>query len=87
MQKRKTIKVDEFKAEVNRLLALDNLSQEEKKGLCYLVEKFLLSTGNYKGFIYPAIFTPGGTQWIKDNPYKKSYEYIQETNQEFTREY
>lgn len=82
---KKTIKVQELKAEINRLLSLETIGEKEKTTLCYLLEHILMSTKNYKGFIYPAIFTPEYDQWKKENPEKQPYEYI--VNQEYRRSY
>ena len=80
----KTIKVKELIIEINRILSLDNIDQSEKKALCYILENILLKTKNYKGYLYPELFTPQCTQWKKDNPDKQLSEYIKN---DFNREY
>jgi hypothetical protein len=80
----KTIKVKELTVEINRILSLDNIDQSEKKALCYLCESFLMKTKNYKGYLYPELFTPECRQWKKDNPDKQFIEYIKN---DFNREY
>jgi len=84
--KRKTIKVNELKSEINRLLLLD-INDNRKIALCNLIEHFLMETKNYKGYVYPSLFTPECTNWKKENPNKQFYEYIKENKQEFKREY
>ena len=80
----KTIKVKDLTVEINRILSLDNIDQCEKKGLCYLLESTLMKTKNYKGYLYPELFTPQFTQWKKDNPNKQFIEYIKN---DYNREY
>jgi hypothetical protein len=80
----KTIKVKDLIIEINRVLSLDNIDQTEKKALCYILETFLMRTKNYKGYLYPELFTQECSQWKKDNPDKEYSEYIKN---DFNREY
>jgi hypothetical protein len=44
--------VQDFTAQINGYLTLDTVSSTEKKALCFVVERVLHDTGNYKGFSY-----------------------------------
>jgi hypothetical protein len=57
MQKRQTIKIEDLKNEVNRLLKIKHLSQEEKLGFCGILEYALHTTHNYKGYTYITTYT------------------------------
>ena len=80
----KTIKVNELKEEINRILSLKNIDDKEKKGLCYILETFLHRSKNYRGYTYNEIFTPECRQWKKDNP---DQEYMNFVKHEYERAY
>ena len=46
----KTIKVEDLKTYVNELLANDRIPVAEKPGYCFLLERVLFDTNNYKGW-------------------------------------
>ena len=46
----KTIKVEELKTYVKELLANKKICVAEKVGYCYLLERVLFDTKNYKGW-------------------------------------
>lgn len=79
MNKRKCIKIDDFRDEVNRLLSLhnENISQEFKKGICGIWEHFSMETGNYNGYQYVYWAQKGFAEWQKagepDFPEKQKY--------------
>ena len=83
-QRRTTIKVKELVEIVNQHLANPNLSQEEKKGICLLIERILLDTNNYRGFTHITWVTGGAEKWFKaekegrvrEDDYKAKQEYI-----------
>lgn len=49
---RKTVLVEFVRETVNRSLAQEHVNDDERRALCYLVERVLMETGNYKGFRY-----------------------------------
>jgi len=83
-QGRKTIKVKELVESLNQQLANPNLSQEEKKVICSIIEKILLDTNNYRGFTHITWATGGAEEWFKaveegrvrEDDYKAKQEYI-----------
>lgn len=52
MRKRKTIEVAYVKDSINKLLALDTISQDQKKALSFILEKVLIEAAAYDGFEY-----------------------------------
>ena len=46
----KTIKVEDLKTYVNELLSNDCIPVGEKQGYCFLLERVLFDTNNYKGY-------------------------------------
>ncbi len=46
----KTIKVEDLKTYVNELLSNDRIPVGEKQGYCFLLERVLFDTNNYKGW-------------------------------------
>ena len=81
---RKTLLIEDLKYEINRILSLPNICDDEKKGLCFLLESFLHKTGNYKGYTYNEIFTPGCREWKLKNPDKNYMDYVKH---EYDRSY
>lgn len=83
-QRRQTIKVKELVASLNQQLADPNLSQEEKKVICSIIERILLDTNNYQGFTHITWATGGAKEWskaveegrVKEDDYKAKQEYI-----------
>ncbi len=82
MAKRKTINVDFVLDEANRQLARKDevATADFKSGICIIIERILLDTGNYKGFNYNLWSKDGGSeQWFKDGepdfPEKNKYLY------------
>lgn len=83
-QGRKTIKVKKLVASLNQQLANPNLSQEEKKVICSIIERILLDTNNYSGFTHITWSTGGAKEWfkameegrVKEDDYKAKQEYI-----------
>jgi len=75
-RKRKTFSVEEAKTKANEWLARD-VSQEEKRGVCFLIENILHRTGNYKGFSYNYWDEKGFKDWLDagepDFPEKSKY--------------
>lgn len=53
-RQRKTVRVEELKIRINRLLRLNNqkCSQDAKLHLCTLLEDILHESGSYNGFRY-----------------------------------
>ena len=62
---RKTINVEALKIEVNQMLAASTCDKAEREGMISVIEKVLMSTGNYRGYRYlsenevPAFANPG----------------------------
>ena len=89
MAKRKTINVDSILAEANKQLARKDkfATADFKAGVCVMIERILMNTGNYNGYNYN-LWTNGGglEQWYKDGepdfPEKEKYLYSK-----FGREY
>lgn len=52
MKNRKTIYVKDIKETVNGYLRINELTQDEKKSYCFLLEVILHKTNNYKGYYY-----------------------------------
>ena len=50
MNKRKTIKIEEFKEFINEKLLLKTIDVSEKTALCFILEYYLHKTNNYNGF-------------------------------------
>ncbi len=50
MKTKKTIKIDEFKKELNRFLLESSCNPEGRRMVSCFAEKFLMDTNNYKGF-------------------------------------
>ena len=46
----KTIKVQDLRLCVNKLLANKKIAESEKAGYCFLLERVLFDTNNYKGW-------------------------------------
>ena len=46
----KTIKVEELKTYINELLANKKIAESEKIAYCFLLERVLFDTKNYKGW-------------------------------------
>lgn len=46
----KTIKVQDLRLCVNKLLANKKICESEKAGYCFLLERVLFDTNNYKGY-------------------------------------
>jgi hypothetical protein len=49
---RKTIDVATLTDSVNEMLAAGWTSQEERRGMCLVLERVLFKTGNYRGYRY-----------------------------------
>ena len=81
---RKTIGVKTIQEEINRLLALDTLSEEKKSVLCHLIEEVLMSTHNYRGFNYIDWINKGYKQWEIDGKPKDTTPYL---GREYSRVY
>jgi hypothetical protein len=52
MKNRKTIEVKDIKETVNNYLVIKELTQDEKKAYCFLLEVILHKTNNYNGYYY-----------------------------------
>lgn len=57
---RKTCKVKEMLEYSNVQLSREDLCDEAKSGICMVLEKLLLESGNYNGFQYRHWWTGGG---------------------------
>jgi len=68
MAKRKTINVNAILAEANKQLARQDefATTEFKAGVCVILERILMDTGNYDGFNYNLWNNGGWAQWQKD---------------------
>jgi len=81
MAKRKTFNVSKTLAEANKQLARKDAdaTTDFKKGVCVLIERILMDTGNYNGYNYNLWNNGGFTQWQKDGepdfPEKNKYMY------------
>ena len=78
MAKRKTVTVEYLKAEVNRVLGLEHLSVDERRGMAHLLEHVLHDTGNYRGYNDVFWMSEGGFEAWKeagepDFPAKNQY--------------
>lgn len=75
--RKKTVRVEWLRDEINRLLSLDTLDQKQKSILCTLLERVLMDTKNYAGFNYNTWLNGGYEKWIKDGapefPEKNKY--------------
>lgn len=60
---RKTIEVAKLKERINGYLARKEISQDEKKSLCILLESVLMDTGNYRGFNQTYWLDKGFDEW------------------------
>ncbi len=81
MTKRKKINVIAVLTEANKQLAKqdDEATEDFKKGVCIMIERILMDTGNYNGYNYN-IWNNGGCEaWQKDGkpdfPEKEKYMY------------
>lgn len=73
----------------NNLLA-NNISQEEKRGICTLLEKVLLEHGSYRGFNNLHWINGGCEQWERDGKpgFPEKEKYISDNKkQEYSRKY
>ena len=52
MNKRKTIKIEEFKEFINEKLLLKTINVSEKRALCFILEHYLFKTRNYDGYMH-----------------------------------
>jgi hypothetical protein len=52
MMKRKTFDVDNFRRQINNMLAASTCPAEGRKSLQIILEDVLMKTGNYNGFRY-----------------------------------
>ena len=84
---RKTIKIEDLKAEINRLLSLDIMNEDQRKILCCLLERVLMENGNYQGFTYNDLRTEKCDQWKKENPNVPLYTFIEKYGNEYKRLY
>ena len=73
---RKTFEVDKLIDWVNYRLANDNMTQDEKAGLCITLEHVLHETKNYNGFNSYHWINGGYNQWIKDGSPKDNSPYL-----------
>jgi hypothetical protein len=86
---KKSIKYEDFKTEVNRVLNVPEnqyVTQEFKAGICSLFEHFAMVTKNYKGFHHTYWWNSGYEEWEAagrpDFPEKQKYFGL-----EYTRTY
>jgi hypothetical protein len=63
---RKTLKVTEVLDMCNEIFANENVTQDEKRGITFVLEAILFGTKNYKGFMYIGTFT-------KETEYNRIY--------------
>jgi hypothetical protein len=65
--KRKTYEVEKLRAYVNKALANDHWTAEQKQAMAFLLESVLMDTGNYRGFNYLKWVDEGGYEaWLAD---------------------
>lgn len=81
---RKTFEVKKFKEQINKQLENKNLSQDQKKTLCYVLERVLMDTGNYKGYNSLKWINGGFEQWMKDGKPEDNSPYL---GNEYDRRY
>lgn len=67
MKGKKTIPVLKMLERANELLENNRISQNEKRGICTMIEEILHTSGNYSGFNYTAWLKGGWEQWRKDS--------------------
>ena len=75
----KTISVKYVVNKANRMLALDTISANEKKGICHLVESVLHEINNYSGFNYNFWVAIGYEKWThseKDENKKDEFIFL-----------
>jgi rhodanese-related sulfurtransferase len=63
---KKSIKFEDFKAEVNRILNVpenQTVTQEFKAGICSTFEHFAMATKNYNGFGHTYWMEKGYKEW------------------------
>ena len=77
MKSRKTIAVQAVLDMANKLLANDQLTQEEKKGIAFLLEDVLHASNRYNGFNDTHWLKQGYREWVAagkpDFPEKKKF--------------
>lgn len=75
----KNLNIEEFKAHINYLLAMD-FTQEEKRAYCQVLDNVLYATNNYNGWNYRAwIFggnNSGFNQWRRDGQPEDNKPYL-----------
>ena len=71
MAKRSTVKVVDLVAKANKYLALDTISQTEKRAVDCFINGILHETGNYRGFRYNFEWT--GTDENRAMEYNRRY--------------
>ena len=79
MTKRKTLNVSLILAEANKQLARkdDFATADFKAGICVMIERILMDTGNYEGYNYNLwIFGGGSEQWFADGKPEKEDKYL-----------
>jgi len=57
---KKTLRVSAALEEANRLLALDTLTKDERRGVAFLIEELLHQARRYQGFGYVYWLNEGG---------------------------
>jgi len=60
---RKTIEVAIIKADINKQLERQDISESERRALCSFLEHVLFTTNNYAGFNH--------VEWIKEGGYER----------------
>ena len=76
MAHRKTIRVAYLLEKANRMLASDLLSQEEKAGICCMIEGALHVANVYNGFSYlpsAGLTNPGTNEVSVERQYDRKY--------------
>jgi len=71
--KRKTVKVEDLVEKANKYLAIDGISQDEKRAVDCFINGILHETGNYRGFGYNFEWT--GSDENRANEYNRHYYY------------
>jgi len=79
MATRKTFDVSVMLEEANRLLALPDSKTHDanfRHGICSMIEKILMDSGNYHGFGYSEWMNGGYTRWVADGQPADKDQYI-----------
>ena len=73
---RKTIEVNTVRTRVNAMLANPKVTEEERRGMCLVLEFMLYNTNNYNGFNYVDWLNGGCDRWRADGSPSDNSSYL-----------